>query len=131
MKLRKPSSARKSASWNRRAWLGLATCRSSRSCAREKKLGATILALAEVARNIRSVAGQIRKRIHRRGAEVAEKKLWLDLLRSAVNHSFQRLLGVSAVQRFFFCCRARETSSPSPGCVCAASIRKTSGHRSE
>src|SRR5208337_2046456 len=98
MKLRKPSSARKSASWNRRAWLGLATCRSSRSCAREKKLGATILALAEVARNIRSVAGQIRKRIHRRGAESAEKKLEGMIHCVAQAKEFLGALCVSAVK---------------------------------
>ena len=36
-KSKKPSSARKRKSWNKRAWPGLATCKCSRSCAREKK----------------------------------------------------------------------------------------------
>src|SRR5208337_130278 len=65
-KLKKPSSAKRNESWNRRAWPGLATCKSSRWCARGLRWGATILALAEAARNIRSVAGQILRSFHRR-----------------------------------------------------------------
>src|SRR5260370_859531 len=59
-KSKRPSSARKSGNWTRRAWLVLATCRFSRWCARAQKLDATILALAEAARNTRNVAGRIR-----------------------------------------------------------------------
>ena len=55
------SSARKRKSWNRRAWPELATCTSSKLCVRGQKLDATIRALAGAGRNIRSVAGQIRK----------------------------------------------------------------------
>ena len=40
---------------------GAGTCKFSRWCARGPKWGATILALAEAARNIRSAAGRIRK----------------------------------------------------------------------
>ena len=67
-KSKKPSSARKRKSWNKRAWPGPAICKCNRSCARGPKWGATILARAAAARNIRNAAGRIRS-YHPRVAE--------------------------------------------------------------
>src|SRR5208282_2006375 len=134
-KSKKPSSARKSGNWNRRAWPGRATCKSNRWCARRRKLDATILVLAGAARNIRSVTAQIRNRNHRRDAECAEKCLARssrDPQRFIVRYSlfiafqiFLGALGVSAVKRFLAACGAHETSSLWLCCACAASIQRT------